>query len=181
MMMSTKAKLPIVAARHRKGEKKPLFVGKLVIAEKADMPAFGAYLSPSFTVHRGLICLNLGLMAISAHDQENPGEDFKHGFEDVLAHELLHVAQEVYGRVFTEKEVETALEAARGHVAKHGSPLGDDPQQYIDMLQEELDLTKAAIRTFIATLPADIVKGKAFKTFRAAVNGAKAKTRKKLK
>jgi len=72
-----------------------------------DMPAFGAFLADSYNDGRPKIQINFCASLLASKEEKL---DFNQMISRHAVHELIHVFQEMFGKAFSEGEVEEALD-----------------------------------------------------------------------
>lgn len=77
----------------------------------ADMPAYGAYKSPSARAGEAQILLNFPLIYATAARFDDKPERI---MAETVVHELLHALEDIFRRTFSEHDVEVLVAAAQG-------------------------------------------------------------------
>lgn len=123
---------------------------KVTILQSDEIPGMAAYLSPSATEGHAIIAVNIaGLSIGSAIDctPEQAKEAFAVSFKECLLHELVHVVQEIYGKAFSEAEVERLVAEGRKYLSENKDALEVQSQdQVIFGLMEENEQLKNQIK-----------------------------------
>lgn len=122
-----------------------------------ELPAAGAYLAGSVTDGSAIVKLNLGMMALGSCDESMSESitSFRAAFAETLAHELLHVCQEIAGKAFSEEEVERAISQARAFLADNADAIESvSADELIGQQRDELASLRAELEATQAKLKA---------------------------
>ena len=97
---------------------------KVELCADNNIPAFAAYANfkGKFTdANVPKILINFQQMLVGCAENEMNAQDFKQIFSESVVHEILHMVQHIYDQVFSEEDVDDAIEQIREILSKENT------------------------------------------------------------
>lgn len=102
----------------------------VTVLQDDEMPAAGAYLAGSATDGHAIVKLNVGFhLCACVETGKTSAPEVRKAVAESLAHELMHVCQELMGDALDESWVERGIAGAREHLSENPDCIVSEDQQ----------------------------------------------------